>query len=88
MSHVHPSGQFITTLAFTITNHNQKTAGVAKSIDTNSIVSFDGMASCCNMQRERRTGTECYCVGSVGLGEGNLEALWRVTGNCSPDPLV
>jgi hypothetical protein len=37
-----------------ITNHNQKiTAGVANSSDTTTTVSFDGMASCCNLYRER-----------------------------------
>jgi len=37
-----------------ITNHNQNTTtGVAKSSYTNSTVSLGGMASCCNLQRER-----------------------------------
>jgi len=37
-----------------ITNHNQNiAAGVANSSDTNSTVSLGGMASCCNLHRER-----------------------------------
>jgi hypothetical protein len=54
VSHKHSSGHSIATLAGTITNHNQNiTAGVANSSDTNTTVSLDGMASCCNQHRER-----------------------------------
>ena len=50
---LHFSGHSTATLAGTITNHNQNTrAGVANSIDTNTTVSLDGMASCCDLQRE------------------------------------
>jgi hypothetical protein len=55
-SHNHSSGHSIATLAGTITIHNQNTtAGVANSSDTNTTVSLDGMASCCNLQREDLT---------------------------------
>jgi len=38
-----------------ITNHNQDmTAGVANSSDTNTTVRLDGMASCCNLHRDRK----------------------------------
>ena len=54
-SHLHPSGHRIVTLAGRITNHNQNTtAGVANSSDTNTTVSLDGMASCCDLHRERK----------------------------------
>ena len=54
LSHVHFSGHSIATLTGTITNHNQNnTAGVAKSTETNTTVSLGGVASCCNLQRER-----------------------------------
>jgi len=54
-SHLHSSGHSIATLAGTITNHNHKaTTGVANSRDTNTTVRFDGMASCCNLQREKK----------------------------------
>jgi hypothetical protein len=50
---LHSSGHSIAILAGTTTNHNQNTkAGVANSSDTNTTDSFDGMASCCNLQRE------------------------------------
>jgi len=52
-SHLHSSGHSIATLAGRTTNHNQNiTAGVANSSDTNTTVSLDGMASCCNLNRE------------------------------------
>jgi hypothetical protein len=52
-SHLHSSGISIATLAGTITNHNQNiTAGIANSNDTNATVSLDGVASCCNLERE------------------------------------
>jgi hypothetical protein len=39
-----------------ITNHNQNiTTGVANSSDINTTVILDGMASCCNLQREELT---------------------------------
>jgi hypothetical protein len=54
--HSHPSGHSAATLAGTITNRNQyTTAGVANSRDSNTTVSFDGLASCCNLERERET---------------------------------
>jgi hypothetical protein len=54
-SHLHSSEQFVTTLAGRITNHNQNiTTGVATSNDTNTMTSLDGMASCCNLHRERK----------------------------------
>ena len=51
---LHSTGHSNVTLARTITNHNQNTTtGVANTSDTNTTVSLDGMASCCNLQRER-----------------------------------
>ena len=87
VSHLHSSGHSIATLAGRINNHNQNIrGGVANSSDTNTSVSLDGMASCCNLQRERGTDTECYWVCCEGLAEGNIQTLWRVTVNYSPDP--
>jgi len=62
VSHRHPSGHNIATLAGTITKYNQNIrAGVANSSDTNTTVSFDGMESCCNLHRQRGNYSE-YCV--------------------------
>jgi hypothetical protein len=72
-SHQHPPGHSTATFAGGITNHNENiTAGVANSSDSNSTVSLDGMASCCNLQRERdsrRTDSEysVFCENMVGL---------------------
>jgi hypothetical protein len=45
MSQLHASGQKCATNAGRVTNHNQKMKGiVANSNDTNTTVSFDGMA--------------------------------------------
>ena len=53
-SYQHFSGHTFVTLAGRITNHNQNiTTVVASSIDTKFTVSFDGMANCCNLHRER-----------------------------------
>ena len=46
-SHLHFSGHRFASLPGTITNH------VANSSDTNTAVSLDGMASCCNLHIER-----------------------------------
>jgi len=70
-SHMHSLGHSIATLAGWTTNHNQNvTAGVANSSDTNTTVTLDGMASCCNLHRERGTDIECYCVCCEGVGRG------------------
>jgi hypothetical protein len=50
----HSTGHGIANLVGWITTQNQNiTAGVANSSDTNTTVSLDGKASCCNLQRER-----------------------------------
>jgi hypothetical protein len=50
----HSTGHCVANLVGWITTQNQNiTAGVADSSDTNTTVSIDGMASCCNLQRER-----------------------------------
>jgi len=52
--HQHFSGHSIATLAGRITNHNQNvTAGNANSSNTNTTVIRDGIANCCNQQRQR-----------------------------------
>jgi len=69
VSHSHFSGHSTATFAGRITNHSQNaTAGAANSSDISTRVSLDGMASCCNLQRERGNVSECYCGGSEGLG--------------------
>jgi len=71
--HSHSTGHSIATLAGTITNHNQNaTAGVANSSDTNTTVSLDGMASCCNLQREREEMIVNIIVLVVRVWEGNI----------------
>jgi hypothetical protein len=53
-SHSHPSGLPTADIAGRITNHNQNiTADVANSSDSNRTMRVDGMASGCNLQRER-----------------------------------
>ena len=53
-SHWQFSGHNIATLAGMVSNTIQNiTADVANSSDTNTTVSLDGMASCCNLHRER-----------------------------------
>jgi len=50
----HSLGHSIAILVGRTSNYNQNiTAGVANSSDTNTTVSLDGMASCCNLHRER-----------------------------------
>jgi hypothetical protein len=52
--HLHSSGQRSATLAGRINNHNQKIkTAVANNSNSNTTVSFDGMAKCCNLQKER-----------------------------------
>jgi hypothetical protein len=54
MSHLHSAGHSIATVAGQITKHNQyRRAGVANSSNTKVTISRDGMASCCDLQRER-----------------------------------
>jgi hypothetical protein len=54
VSHSHPSGQSIATLAGTITNHNQKIkAGDVNTSDTKTTARLDDMASGCNLKGER-----------------------------------
>jgi hypothetical protein len=53
-SYQHSTGNCIANLIGWITIQNQNiTAGVENISDTNTTVSLDGMASCCNLQRER-----------------------------------
>ena len=57
VSHQHSSGHSIATLAGCITNNYQNiTAGAANISDTNTTVSLDGLASCCNLHREMNCG--------------------------------
>jgi hypothetical protein len=54
-SHWHSSGHIISIVAGRITNHNQNmTTGAANSSDNNTTVSFDAIASCCNLREERK----------------------------------
>jgi hypothetical protein len=54
VSQLHSSGHPIATVAGRITNHNQDIAAdVANSSDTNSTISVEGMAGCCNLRREK-----------------------------------
>ena len=79
-SHRHSSGHSIATLAGTITNHNQNIrTGVANSSDTSITVSLDGMASCCNLHREKNY-IESYCVVvRVWGGQYREELILNVT---------
>ena len=58
-THKYVSEHIIATLASTITNHNQNikaafaNSNETNNRDTNTTVSLDGMASCCNLHRER-----------------------------------
>jgi hypothetical protein len=74
LSHSHPSGHSIATLAGTNTNHNQKiTAGVANNIDTKTTATLNDVASGCNLQGERDEIILNVTVFVVGLHRGNME---------------
>jgi hypothetical protein len=70
LRHVHFSGHTVVSVTCWINNLTQNmTAGVANSSDSNTTVSLDGMASCCNLHREK----DCSKILSrvlCGHGEG------------------
>jgi len=53
-SYHHSAGHSIDSLVGWITTQNQNITGLANNNDTNTTVSLDGKASCCNLHRERK----------------------------------
>jgi len=79
VSHRHSSGHSTATLAGTITNHNQNaTAGVVNSSDISTTFSLDGMARCCDLQRERNRVEQILnvTVFVVRVWGGQYEGEW------------